>query len=588
MKKRRALALLLCLVLLLCNPISVAAVEPACPENVESTPMAEPSTVDLSGADIAQAYTDGWNITTTDNPIITEIDFSKSTSIDLSYENTQDTEGESEFSADDDTMPLTDNQNPVASPILEILNYDSLKPDGSFTTETEFILLTRWEGEDLVYDPDGDECYLLWNDSFPDGFIKGYAEDSHGAWAGYLIHLFNVGSYPFAFAFLDSNGGASQIISFVFDVVPRGDFEIIEGALSSSTDSKTYEITVDYSKSYEYHVGLLRTGTSGFSVQIFDPDGNKVSSAACSGPSSDQSVRQYISLKQPTGVTGEYTYTIKVNPPSAQSYVEGDLRYRIAYGKASEAEYFFEGATNAMDLPYYHLVRSFDQIEPQFGSQIEASEYGDYYRIDTIGTETVTLVSTYGQYRFKVLDCENYTTLYDGGDLEAFKHDINFMNLYSTRADINFAKGGSYYLVVYKIGNADPAGGYDLTVGEPVVIYSNFTYEIPSKRVTKGQFTEWIFELETPTGRGGYVDYVNYSASGAGWPYEGGHYSILTPGASDWVQNPSKYAKWIQFNFRDPNTQLRPAAGFWRFGFTAGESGVFPGKTLQIFYAYEV
>lgn len=239
MKKRRMIALLLSLVLLLCNTISVVAAEPAHAESGGPAPETESPAVDLSGVDMTQAYADGWNITTTDNPIVTEIDFSDAASVDLPYENTQDTDEASEFSADADAIPSADNQNPVASPILEILNYDSLKSDGSFTTETEFILLTRWEGEDLVYDPDGDQCYLLWNDAFPDGFIKGYAEDSHGAWAGYLIHLFNAGSYPFVFAFLDSNGGASQIISVVFDVMPRGDFEIIEGALSSSTDSKT-------------------------------------------------------------------------------------------------------------------------------------------------------------------------------------------------------------------------------------------------------------------------------------------------------------------------------------------------------------
>ena len=60
MKNRRMIALLLSLVLLLCNTISVVAAEPAHVESGESAPDAELSTVDLSGADIAQAYTDGY------------------------------------------------------------------------------------------------------------------------------------------------------------------------------------------------------------------------------------------------------------------------------------------------------------------------------------------------------------------------------------------------------------------------------------------------------------------------------------------------------------------------------------------------
>lgn len=48
MKKRRMIALLLSLVLLLCNTISVVAAEPAHAESGESAPDAEPSTVDLT------------------------------------------------------------------------------------------------------------------------------------------------------------------------------------------------------------------------------------------------------------------------------------------------------------------------------------------------------------------------------------------------------------------------------------------------------------------------------------------------------------------------------------------------------------
>lgn len=90
MKKRKAIALLLSLVLLLCNSISVVAAEPAHVEAVDSASEMESSTVDLSEICSVQPYADGWNIATTENPILTEIDFSNAVSVDLSYGNVQD------------------------------------------------------------------------------------------------------------------------------------------------------------------------------------------------------------------------------------------------------------------------------------------------------------------------------------------------------------------------------------------------------------------------------------------------------------------------------------------------------------------
>lgn len=515
-------------------------------------------------------------------PVYQELDFSNA--IDITSEVFGDRAAVTAVAGDVATMDLPENQPPVADPAFFVLNPETMR-DGNYTTETMFFIATRWNNTDLCYDPEGSPISIVYNSSFPAGYIT-FLEDTYGTYAGYAIHIFNVGTYPFVFAFTDMYGGMSEIFGINFDIISRGSFEIIEGSLSSVNDKKTYEITVDYSAAYQYDIGFIRTGTGGFTVEVYDSNGEKCGTGNCWGPGyPHQYIKTNISLTKPTGISGDYTYTVQVTTKES-SYVEGDVSYRIAYGETSQKYYFFEDVSNCLDLPYYHTVRDFSQSEAEYVSNSPLSEYGDYYKFTATGTEAVTLTSTYGQYRYKILDSTTLETLYDGANLTTFK--ASEYSSYSIRVDINFVAGETYYVVVYDPNGTDYRGGYSIMVGDPKVYYGGDSATLGATNFVSGGTYIWTFTLNTPNGRPAYVDSVSYHGTSAGWPMEGGYFSVLTPGKSAWRTNSPQYYPTIDFKFDDIYTLRVTADGDWEFRIVAGKTGTYPGNTVSISYWFEL
>lgn len=513
-------------------------------------------------------------------PIYQELDFSNA--IDITAEVFGEHTSINVAMDDVATTDLPENQPPVADPAFLVLNPETMR-DGKYTTETRFFIATRWNNTDLCYDPEGGPIYLVNNSSFPEGYKLGYFEDPNGTFAGYVINIFNKGTYPFAFLFADMYGGASQTFGIVFDIISRGVFETIDGSLSSVYDKKTYTITVDYSAADEYSIGLLRTGTGGFNVAVLDSDGEKCGSSQCWVSSNPQTVRSHINLKKPTGASGECSYTVEVSTTSSQ-YVEGGVNFRIAYGEASQQYYFFEDASDSINLPYYHSLRNrSQQIEPDYYNNAVLSDHGNYFKFEATGTETVTLTSNRDQYRFKILDCTTFETLYDGQDLNAFKD-----REYSVRVDINFVAGTTYYIVVYDLDCTAYSGGYDITIGEPVLRFDVVDYTLGATNCVQGRSYSWSFKLEAPNGRPAYVEKIYYRSKTAGWPIEGGYFSVVAPGGTIRRTNTPKYYSDILFNFSDLNSPLVRADGQWEFGITAAETGTFPQNTVSVHYWYEL
>lgn len=158
-----------------------------------------------------------------------------------------------------DVATQIENQAPIADPILMRVNPEA-QMNGEDTTESIFFLYTRVHDQYLCYDPDGDNIYLAWDATqLPEGYIAPLEADD---FAGYLIHIFNKGSYPFIFAFYDSFGAMSPILSTEFNIMSRADCEVIEGNLTSEDQVDVYSITLDYSKIEHYYLELLNIGGS--------------------------------------------------------------------------------------------------------------------------------------------------------------------------------------------------------------------------------------------------------------------------------------------------------------------------------------
>ena len=478
------------------------------------------------------------------------------------------------------SMPaaLPENQPPVAQPEILLMNPETMR-DGKYTTGTWFFIATRWNNTDLCYDPEGGPLYLIIPKDFPKGYVT-YVADPDGTWAGFRIWIFNKGNYPFAFAFEDNYGGSSQTFFLDLEIISRGVFETFEGSVTSSR-SERHQITADYSVSNEYCITYLRTGTEGFNITVLNPDGTTCNTGYISSGGANQEIKKSITLPKPDNVTGSYTYTIVVTGKASNS-----APYKIAYGPSDQKYYFFEDISDSIDLPYYYSVRNLTaQTAAEYVSRSALSDYGDYFKIVATGTERVTLSSTYGNYSFKVLDGTTLETLYDGRNLETYHADQ--YSSYYKRVNLKFTEGLTYYIVVYDPEETTSRGSYSIMVGEPKMDFIRANITIPATSFVKGTPYVWTFNLSTPTGLPGYIDHVSFSGSQAGWPFEDGHFSVLTPGESSWRTN-TLYYSVINFGYDNVNAPLVNAVGQWKFKITAGRTGEWPGSTLSIRYWFGI
>lgn len=500
------------------------------------------------------------------NPISQSLDFSNMVSLDLELTENQPS-----------VVDLPENQPPVANPEMIILNPESMR-DGKYTTATRFLIITRWNSTDLCYDPEGGPLYLVTAKDFPLGYVKYVKDLEENTWAGFQVCIFNEGYYPFAFAFADEYGGISQTFSLDLEIIRRGVFESFEGVVPSS-GSVNREITVDYSAASEYCITFLRTGTLAFNAKVLNPDGTTYGATYVDGGGSSQDIKRSITLSKPDGITGTYTYTVEITGSGAA--------YKVAYGESSQRFYFLEDVSDSVDLPYYHSVRDLiaNTTAARYVSRSALSDYGDYYKIVATGTERVTLSSSYGKYNFRILDGTSLQTLYDSSNLGIY-HPKN--GSYYKAVSLNFEEGTTYYVVVYDPDETASYGAYTIAVGDPIIDYSAYTYDIPARYFTKGQTYEWSFEVSTPTGMPAYIRSVNFTGSDATWSYENnGYYSVLSPGASSWRTN-ARNNSTITYNYKDENAPFVNAVGEWRVRITAGKTGNWPGRPIVVHYCFGI
>lgn len=473
-----------------------------------------------------------------------------------------------------------ENQPPVANTGIYLVNPESLI-DGQYTTETEFLIPTRLNGVEVCYDPDGGPIALIHNDSFPSGYVVD-KRNAVGPNAGYVVRIFNEGYYPFAFTFIDQDGGASEIFSFAFSIVRRGVFESVDGELTSVTDKNIHTITVDYSIADAYYLGYLRTGFGGFSINIQLPDGTEASGGFCSGPYAYQDVENGVVLKKPEGISGECTYTIEVST-SSSLYVDGQTSYRLAYGEESQAPYFFEDVSDSMVLPHFYNQTGGTKNLERYLRETPISDYGNYYEITPTGTETVTLSSQYGRLRFKILDAVSFETLFDSDSItpHTISDNLTTSSAYFTVVDLNFAANTTYYLVVYNPSGLDNRESNSITVGDHRLTLDKATYPINSMSVSKGSMVTVSFDLNAPNGRPSYAETVSYSCKMPAWTDE---YSVLTPGSSIWRNGFS--SSDIKFKLGEASPVR--ADGSWQLRFAPKQSGAYPGGEIRIYYYYEI
>lgn len=398
-----------------------------------------------------------------------------------------------------------------------------------------------------------------------------------------MINISNRGTYPFVFALVDSSGESTEIASLVFDIISRGVFESVDGELLDAAQVDEYQITVDFSVADEYVLSAMRTGTGGFLIKAYDTAGTECGELFTTAPSYSTFHKDSFTLEKPEGVTGAYTYTVKVTT-NADKFVEGDTGYRFAYGQASQKFYFFEDVADAVNLPRFTPARNLSQVHNAFLNRTNPSEYGDYYRITATGPETVTLVGAEGLYRFKVLDATTLEPLYDGASLTPYNPGKVYTNVISVT--INFAAGESYYIVVYNPQCSDTNANYSISVGERQLLSDYISVSIPQTSFVAGVPQIFTFTVNTPNRLPGYIDHVRLSTTMVGFHLSDSMYSVMTPGTNTWVNN-MRHDTEIDFGFSD-NQPLVGYNGEWQLRMIPTETGTFPASTLYIYYEFQI
>lgn len=475
------------------------------------------------------------------------------------------------------------NQAPVANPILQPLNPE-VQIDGEYTTESRFFLFTRINDQELCYDPDGDTIELAWIEKdMPRGYIT---KVSQPAYDGYLIHIFNKGTYPFVFAFYDSFNELSPLLSFEFNIRGRADCQIINGDLSTEGQVDIHPVVLDFSEIENYNFIFLNIGGSACKLEVLDENNKVISSVSNDDPACFQNIKRWLSIPRPEGLTDNIvTYSLRVTRKTNDS--NGDFRYQIIYGDNRQKDYFTEDVSNAIDLPYYHSIRDYDHAkEPEYQDFSVLTNFGQYYYIETIGSERVTLVSQPLKYNFKILDSKTMELLFDSARSLVHYKPAEDSPINIIGGNINFPAGGSYYLVVYNSPEMPHEGKYSIMVGEPKRYTTSFKVTIPETSCVKGTPKTWSFDLAPYIGEDAYVNFVTYFVSDLDWLLspERIHYRVKTPGKTTWD---SAYMYKIDYQYENTNVPLTQANGKWYFQIIPGKTGTLPSEEFTVYYYFD-
>ncbi|NCE66335.1 hypothetical protein D1159_17605 [Pseudoflavonifractor sp. 524-17] len=582
---KRFWSMLLCLAMVLSLGVTALAAEPVeeeislLPDNAEPLSYTIGSGTRTPAVDLPQeSATSTGNGLTLVEPRVSEEEIDFSSAILIAGEVSDN----SIMTAD-----VADNQAPVGKPSIFVINPESMI-DGQYTTATIFYIATRWNNQDLCYDPEGGPLFLATN-NFPAGYITELNDEDYGTYAGYAVRIFNRGSYFFQFAISDMYNGMTPVTSLNLNIISRGVFETIDGSLTSATAVDRHSITVDYTNTDTYCLSLLRKGTGGFKVTVYDENGTQCGTSTVSDLHTGNRAKGAIELKRPEGVTGSYSYSVSVAAVD-KYFSAGDTTYRLAYGAEDQKVYFFEDVSDSIELPYYvpyrdmlkdHDYRSICDLTP--------SDYGDYYKITTKGPETITLTQRRDYFRFKILSTSTFETLYDSRDLQPYDPygSSSSVPFECISVKVNFTPGESYYVVVYSPEGVGAPYGYEISVGDRQLISRSAEYTIPEMSFVKGTPRMLNFKLTPVTGLSGYVNTVDYSAHTAtAYNMHGSQFSVLSPGTSTWRTN-VPHTRSIDFGFKS-GQPLVNCGGTWQLRLTPTESGTYPGAKITVYYMCEI
>ena len=192
---------------------------------------------------------------------------------------------------------------------------------------------------------------------------------------------------------IDSSGEVSNIVTYSLDVVPVEDFQLFEGNFTSSSDVKTFDVTVDSTEINNLAIATVKIGKTAMKLSVTNEDGVEVTNiGAAKGVN-------WAYLGQPASGTSTYTFTL-----SPVNYDSQFNSYRVMVGNKGDIEAMVSGRENAIMLESNEpFISKFTPNKDERWFRIKAENYPNVF----------TILNNNPQIRFKILDIDDLNVLFD-------------------------------------------------------------------------------------------------------------------------------------------------------------------------------
>lgn len=338
-----------------------------------------------------------------------------------------------------------------------ILNEDSLR-NGNITTDTQIAWL--WDYADV----DNDSLKEQYVAGFPSYYLLGILEGN----IGFVTQFSNPGQYDVLYQAVDSAEEASNIVGYTVTVVPKEDFQAIEGTFSSATDVQTHTVNIDFNTMDTAAVCFVSTGKTYATMQIKDTQGNIVATKSTDAAYA----KNWAFIDKPS--TGLSTYTITL---TVKTYDPTLNTYRLLIGNKKDTEAMISGVENAVYLDWYSEADGH-----QYWSHYTPNKDESWYRFTAKPYTVVTLLSYYPQIRFQIRDINNLDVAYDS-NFDADAHSQRFLlSGYKGAEKARLSMpSGEYYLVIYSpsivsLGSDLLEQNMNIAVGCPNMLSASATF----------------------------------------------------------------------------------------------------------------
>lgn len=498
--------------------------------------------------------------------------------------------------ADEDIATTADNHAPIAGLQVGILNEDTMI-EGNYTQDTLIGFFWKWDNTWYTYDIDeGDELTNIMVGGVPAANIAtlGGANDH---FEGFAVGLLPPGDYELTFYVEDSHGAKSNVISFSFTIVDKAIFDIttIEDKLDFAEDVKMYTIPIDFTKTPEADICLIRTGVSGLEMLIYE-NNKLVKTLYCDpGVTSHPEnfggfTRAAYRVKQKDGVSKQ-DFTVIVR--SHEDFDSTSTNFKITYGSSENQSTLMGGRENCTRIyPSRYNINYQNQAYAQQYLPSTSPERAHWYSFIGDGKMVFTINHSMGfiansALRFQIRDAQN-TVIYDSKKDDAVirKAETTSDGVITRcieKATRTLNNGQTYYLVVYATAEQDYPDdfAYSVCIGDPLYVQDAISIVYEDLPFVSGKEKELTFNITgvPNTVIGKSFQCFNFPAGGIQgltWYYRHGN-------TSTWTMMPNLLAPTnLPVNWK--NGTSIPVNGKWQIKYKMNTDH--PGHDFEIYFSY--